>query len=65
MLNGNYNHVSEVLRDVEVIWRNCRGFNDPGSDLASDADACKEAMDAAWGRAGLPRQASVGDGDWI
>lgn len=43
-----------ILRDVDVVWANCRAFNEPDSDICALADEAQQALRIRWQQAGLP-----------
>ena len=43
-----------VLRDVDLVWANCRAFNEPDSDICAMADEAQQALRIRWQQAGLP-----------
>ena len=46
--------VGAVLRDVDLVWANCRAFNEPDSDISALADEAQQALRIRWQQAGLP-----------
>ena len=44
----------EVLGDVDLIWCNCRSFNEPGSEISDLADQAQQAFRIRWQQEGLP-----------
>ena len=46
--------VGAVLRDIDLVWANCRAFNEPDSDICALADEAQQALRIRWQQAGLP-----------
>ena len=44
----------EVLADVDLIWSNCRSFNEPESEICDMADQAQQALRMRWQQEGLP-----------
>ena len=49
----------EVLGDVDLIWSNCRGFNEADSDICDLADQAQQALRMRWQQEGLPTVAPL------
>lgn len=49
LLNGEYKIFQDFLSDISLIWKNCRTYNLPGSDIVKMANHCdkkfKQLMD--------------------
>ena len=52
-------YVGEVLGDVDLIWSNCRSFNESDSDICDLADQAQQALRMRWQQEGLPTVAPV------
>ena len=46
--------VGEVLGDVDLVWANCRNFNEPDSEICDLADQAQQALRMRWQQEGLP-----------
>lgn len=46
----------EVYKDVELVWANCRAFNEPDSDICEQAGDAKTAFKTKWQQQDLPVQ---------
>ena len=44
----------EVLGDVDLVWANCRSFNEPDSEICDFADQAQQALRMRWQQEGLP-----------
>lgn len=53
--SGFYPHPSAVLRETALIWRNCRAFNMPGSDVFNACNQLEALFDKQWRKARLER----------
>ena len=42
--------------DVELVWANCRAFNEPESDICALADEAQQAFKSKWQQQDLPEQ---------
>ena len=42
--------------DVELVWANCRAFNEPESDICALADEAQQAFKTKWQQHDLPEQ---------
>lgn len=49
----------EVLGDVDLIWSNCRSFNEGDSDICDLADQAQQALRMRWQQEGLPTVAPL------
>ena len=49
----------EVLGDVDLIWSNCRSFNEADSDICDLADQAQQALRMRWQQEGLPTVAPI------
>lgn len=49
----------EVLGDVDLIWSNCRSFNEPDSEICDLADQAQQALRMRWQQEGLPTVAPL------
>jgi transcription initiation factor TFIID subunit 2 len=58
--NGKYHSMDDVAADVDLIFRNCRQFNPPGTDPVIAADAVERAFQREWARI-LPKRISPND----
>ncbi|KAL0019631.1 hypothetical protein WJX77_005620 [Trebouxia sp. C0004] len=52
--NAAYTSLGEVLGDVDLVWANCRSFNEPDSDICDLADQAQQALRMRWQQEGLP-----------
>ena len=46
--SGAYADPLALLRDVGLIWRNCRAFNTPGSDVSNACGHLEGVFDKLW-----------------
>ena len=44
LLNGDYKIFQEFMSDINLIWRNCRTYNLPGSEIVKMANHCDKKM---------------------
>lgn len=44
----------EVLGDVDLIWSNCRSFNEADFEICDLADQAQQALRLRWQQEGLP-----------
>ena len=44
LLNGDYKIFQEFMNDLNLIWRNCRTYNLPGSEIVKMANYCDKKM---------------------
>ena len=44
LLNGDYKLFQDFMCDINLIWNNCREFNQPGSDIVKMANHCEKKM---------------------
>ena len=44
-----------VYQDVQLVWQNCRSFNEPDSDICKSCDEAQQAFLARWQQQGLPQ----------
>jgi Bromodomain len=51
--HDHYANPLEVLEDVRLVWRNCRTFNEPGSDVYKACDELAGYFDQLWKQARL------------
>ena len=56
-IEGAYS--GEVLGDVDLIWSNCRSFNEADSDICDLADQAQQALRMRWHQEGLPTVAPL------
>lgn len=49
-----YASASAVADDICLVWRNCRAFNEPGSDVFQSCDELAGFYDQLWKQAKLP-----------
>ncbi len=52
---GAYASAAAVAQDVRLVWRNCRTFNEPGSDVVKSCDELAGFFDQLWKQAKLER----------
>ena len=52
---GLYADLTAVLRDVALIWRNCRAFNQPGCDVFTACGQLEGVFDKLWRKNRLDR----------
>jgi hypothetical protein len=52
---GAYSGAGAVCEDVRLVWRNCRAFNEPGSDVVRACDELAGFFDQLWKQAKLDR----------
>ena len=43
-----YPTMKEFLDDINLIWRNCRTYNQPGSDIVKMANHCEKIFNKIW-----------------
>lgn len=55
--NGFYPSPAAVAEDVRLVWRNCRTFNEPGSDVYKSCDELAGFFDQLWKQAKLEKAA--------
>ncbi len=55
--NGLYVSAAAVAEDVRLVWRNCRTFNEPGSDVSKSCDELAGFFDQLWKQAKLEKAA--------
>jgi hypothetical protein len=48
---GAYTSPAAVAEDVRLVWRNCRTFNEPGSDVYKSCDELAGFFDQLWKQA--------------
>lgn len=53
--SGAYSSAAGVAQDVRLVWRNCRTFNEPGSDVVRSCDELAGFFDQLWKQAKLER----------
>eukprot|EP00177_Eucheuma_denticulatum_P007930 GFKZ01014442.1.p1 GENE.GFKZ01014442.1~~GFKZ01014442.1.p1 ORF type:complete len:954 (+),score=131.96 GFKZ01014442.1:42-2864(+) len=53
--HGHYARVEDVMKDVELIWSNCRDFNGSYDPVVKDADKCANALEIFLENEGLQR----------
>ena len=44
LLNGEYKIFQDFMSDISLIWRNCRTYNQPGSEIVKMANHCDKKM---------------------
>ena len=44
LLNGDYKIFQELMNDINLIWKNCRTYNLPGSDIVKMANHCNKKI---------------------
>ena len=44
LLNGDYKIFQELMNDINLIWKNCRTYNLPGSDIVKMANHCDKKI---------------------
>ena len=44
LLNGEYKIFQDLMSDINLIWRNCRTYNLPGSEIVKMANHCDKKM---------------------
>lgn len=59
---GAYPDAAAAYEDVRLVWRNCRNFNEPSSDVYKGCDELAGFVDQLWRQAKLDR-APVSDHD--
>ena len=42
------------MGDVDLVWANCRNFNEPDSEICDLADQAQQALRMRWQQEGLP-----------
>ena len=42
------------MGDVDLVWSNCRSFNEPESEICDLADQAQQALRMRWQQQGLP-----------
>jgi hypothetical protein len=55
--SGFYASAAAVHEDVRLVWRNCRTFNEPGSDVSKSCDELAGFFDQLWKQAKLEKAA--------
>lgn len=50
-----YGSPGAVAEDVRLVWRNCRTFNEPGSDVYKSCDELAGFFDQLWKQAKLEK----------
>ena len=48
-----------MLGDVDLIWSNCRSFNEADSEICDLADQAQQALRMRWQQEGLPTVAPL------
>ena len=52
LLNGEYKIFQDFMSDINLIWKNCRTYNQPGSEIVKMANHCdkkiKQLIDKAF-----------------
>lgn len=73
---GGYINPAHLVADVELVWANCKRFNQPGTPIVEDCENAKAEFEKAWlnsqimtddgtaGHAKLTQQPSRTD-DWV
>ncbi|CAG9463870.1 unnamed protein product [Pedinophyceae sp. YPF-701] len=51
---GGLQSPEQVVELVELVWSNCRAYNDADSDVCRDAATCEKAFNKHWTSEGLP-----------
>uniref|UniRef100_A0A7S3R1G0 Bromo domain-containing protein n=1 Tax=Dunaliella tertiolecta TaxID=3047 RepID=A0A7S3R1G0_DUNTE len=54
-----YSSPQQVLRDLGLIWSNCRTFNQPGSGICADAANCESILSQLWAQADVEGRAAA------
>ncbi|KAK9826315.1 hypothetical protein WJX74_008260 [Apatococcus lobatus] len=55
-LQGNrYRGLYDVRADINLIWRNCQAFNEPGSDVYEESKQLAAVFDRLWSSSGLSK----------
>ena len=44
LLNGDYKIFQDFMSDINLIWKNCRTYNLPGSDIVKMANHCDKKI---------------------
>ena len=44
LLNGDYKIFQDFMSDINLIWKNCRTYNQPGSEIVKMANHCEKKM---------------------
>ena len=44
LLNGDYKIFQDFMSDINLIWKNCRTYNQPGSEIVKMANHCDKKM---------------------
>ena len=44
LLNGEYKIFQDFMSDINLIWKNCRTYNVPGSEIVKMANHCDKKM---------------------
>jgi hypothetical protein len=44
LLNGDYKIFQDLMSDLNLIWKNCRTYNLPGSEIVKMANHCDKRM---------------------
>ncbi len=54
-----YRSLTEVRADINLIWRNCQAFNEPGSDVHEESKDLAAVFDRLWSTGGLSKLEAV------
>ena len=52
---GRYSAAGQVWEDIRLVWRNCRTFNEPSSDVYKDCEELSGFIEEIWRQARLDR----------
>ena len=44
LLNGDYKIFQDFMSDINLIWKNCRTYNQPGSEIVKMANHCDKKI---------------------
>ena len=44
LLNGEYKIFQDIMSDISLIWKNCRTYNLPGSEIVKMANHCDKKI---------------------
>lgn len=53
---GHYRSAFQVLKDVRLVWSNCRAYNQPDSGICAAADRLENCVEELWAKWALPTE---------
>ena len=54
-----YRSLTDVRADINLIWRNCQTFNEPGSDVHEESKELASVFDRLWSSSGCTKLEAV------